>query len=79
MSRLLTVVGIVLWLAGLGALAWSLMVGWAAQSPLHEIYAGVLFLSCVTAVGLGALAFAAAWLVPRFEKMGERMETLDSG
>lgn len=71
MSRLLTVVGIVLWLVGLAALAWAAMVGWAAQSSMHEIYASVLFLSFVTATGLGAILFAAAWLLPRFEKLTE--------
>lgn len=74
MSRLLTVVGVVLWLVGLAALGWGLMVGWAARTAMHDVYAGVLFLSFVTATGLGALSFAAAWLVPRFEKLRERLE-----
>lgn len=67
MSRLLTTVGIVLWLAGLGALAWAGLVGWSARSAVHELYAAVLFLSFVTATGLGALLFAAAWVLPRLE------------
>lgn len=67
MSRLLTILGIVLWLLGFAALVGALLIGWAAQNAWNEIFAGILFLSFLTGLGFGALCLAAAWFVPRFE------------
>lgn len=78
MSRLLTIVGILLWLAGLAALVGAVVIARTAETSGHEIFAALLFVSFVTGLGLGALCFAAAWLVPRFEKLRESLPAGDS-
>lgn len=72
MSRLLTILGILLWLIGLAALAGGLKVGTTAETSGHEIFAAILFLNFVSGLGLGALCLAAAWFVPRFERLRKK-------